>query len=269
MTLPEFKDPVTLYEYQDDVATISVLENKAFRWIQTGNGNIQSAMNKEQPWQPVLPYFPVLLSALLFSTTPASCLVIGLGGGELLRYLNHHLPQTELTAMENNPAMVNIFNEYFSTQPLRYDLLNHDICKLSHYPAMKLYDIVFVDVFGNNRLPPCFHQQQLYDKLGQSLTDDGVLAINLVVRNENEALELLKLIRTAFNRKTLCLSVGQHMNLIVLAFKHDPQVISIAQLRTIATRLSPGLAIDFEALVDNIIVCNPNDGTHLPLAENP
>jgi len=269
MSLPEFKDPVLLYEYQDDIANISIFENKTYRWIQTGNGNIQSAMHKEQSWQPVLPYFPALLSALLFSATPASCLVIGLGGGELIRYLNHHLPQTELAAMENNPIMVAIFNEYFSTQTIHFDLLNHDICNLTHYPSSKLHDIIFVDVFGNNSLPPCFYQQQLYDKLGQSLSDDGVLAINLVVRNDHEALELLKLIRAAFQQKTLCLSVGQHMNLIVLAFRQVPQVVSIARLRTVAARLSPGLGIDFEALVDNIIACNPNDGIHLPLVETP
>lgn len=265
MILSDLNDPTLLYEYKDDADHITVFENHTYRWIQTGDGNIQSAMNKALPCQPVLPYLPAILSALLFAETPASCLVVGLGGGELIRYINHYLPQSKLAAIENNTVMADIFNEYFSTQQTCFDLFKHDICDFTHNPCEKLHDIIFVDVFGNNNLPTCFYQPSLYQHLSRLITDEGVLAINLAVRSEREALELLKLIRESFQRRTLCLSVDQHMNLVVLAFKQIPQTIRLSKLQTIASRLSATMDIDFIDQLNNIITTNPNDGILLPI----
>jgi spermidine synthase len=261
--MPEFYQPQLLREYQTDDDTFRVFENSDYRWIQSADDSIQSAMNKAAPYTPVLPYFPVLLSALLFIPDPRHTLVIGLGGGELIRFFNHYYPETRLLAVDKSESMCRVFHDWFLQETTDYELIVGDICDYCINDRSDPYDLVFLDVYAQNALPDCFYKRQFHEYMSRLLTDDGIIAINLVVNNEQEAVEMLQLIRQAFNRKTLCLAVGKHMNIVVLAFKQDPQIFSVAQLQKISVELSHALDIDFQELVNNILNSNPNDGVNL------
>jgi spermidine synthase len=257
--MSEFSQPKLLQQYQADDNTISVFENASYRWIQTTDNSIQSAMNRAKPGAPVLPYFPALLSALLFSPDPQHTLVIGLGGGELIRFFNHYYPATRLLAAEKSEPMSAIFRDWFQQETTDYELIVGDICDYCINDGSDTYDLVFLDVYAENALPACFNNREFFEYISRLLATDGILAINLVVNNEREAVEILQLIRQAFDRKTLCLSVGKHMNIVVLAFRQTPQMFSVAQLQKIAVELDNALEIDYQELVSNILASNPND----------
>ena len=261
--MAQFSKAKLLQEYQTDDGIVMVFENDNFRWIQSADGSVQSAMNKTRQYTPVLPYFPILLSALLFSPAPQRALVIGLGGGELIRFFNHHFPTTLLYAVEKNASMDQIFSNYFQPQEMQYNLLVGDICAHCIDDKSQPYDLVFLDVYAENALPDCFYHKHFFEYMARLLCTSGTLAINLVVKDEHEAIEILQLIRQAFERKTLCLSVGKHMNIVVLAFRHIPHVFTLAQLNKLAANLSTTLNLDYQALLRNIINSNPNDGISL------
>jgi len=262
-SIPKFGNAVLLHEYKDEHGAISVYENNQYRWIQSGGGNIQSAMSKADSAQPVLPYFPALLSALLFLPNPERALIIGLGGGELIRFFKQHSPKTDLFAIEKNRAMIHAFNCYFQQNTAPIDVIAEDICAYKHSGELRPYDLVFLDVYGENCLPECLYDKKFYDKLSAILSTKGILSINLIVKDESEAIELLKLIRLAFNQVTLCLSVGNHMNIVVLAFNQRPEAQTINQLNNRATELGYSTNMNFNALVENIFSTNPNDGVIL------
>lgn len=263
IALPEFSKAVLLHEYKDEHGAVSVYENDQYRWIQSGAGNIQSAMRKTDASNPVLPYFPALLSALLFLPAPQRILIIGLGGGELIRFFKHCLPDTELFAIEKSRAMIHAFNCYFQQNTLPIDVIADDICTYTSHRDQRPYDMVFLDVYGENSLPACLYEKHFYYKLSGMLSDQGILSINLIVRDEAEAIELLKSIRKAFHKMTLCLSVGKHMNIVVLAFNQPPKIKTIQQLNKNAIQLNASSSINFNELIDNIFASNPNNGTHL------
>ncbi len=262
-TLPQFSNPRLVYEHQNDRDTITVLENYRYRWIQSSDGSIQSAMNLAEPYAPVLPYFPVLLSALLFTPPPSRTLVIGLGGGELIRFFSHYFPQSQLTAVEKSTHMSNVFREYFSQETNELELINGDICEQCVNDTSATYKLIFLDVYADKALPDCFNNSAFFEYLARLLDNDGVIAINLVVNSETEAVQILQLIRQAFDRKTLCLAVGSHMNLVVLAFKQTPATFADDALQELAAELSQSLEIDYQALVTNILSSNPNDDGRL------
>lgn len=263
ISLPQFSKAVLLHEYKDEHGAISVYENDQYRWIQSGAGNIQSAMRKTDTSNPVLPYFPALLSALLFLPDPQRTLIIGLGGGELIRFFKHCLPKTELFAIEKSRAMIHAFNCYFQQNTLPIDVIADDICSYTSHRDQRPYDMVFLDVYGENSLPACLYEKHFYYKLSGMLSDQGIVSMNLIVRDETEAIELLKSIRKAFHKMTLCLSVGKHMNIVVLAFNQPPKIRTKQQLNENAIRLNGSSNINFNELIENIFSSNPNNGTSL------
>ncbi len=265
ISIAKFSNAVLLHEYKDEHGAISVYENDQYRWIQSGAGNIQSAMNKDDLSNPVLPYFPALLSALLFLPAPQRTLVIGLGGGELIRFFNHNFPATDLFAIEKSRAMIHACHCYFQQSAPPIDVIAADICTYTSHRDQRPYDMVFLDVYGENSLPDCLHEKNFYDKLSNMLSVEGVLSMNLIVKDEHEAIELLTLIRNAFNKMTLCLSVGKHMNMVVLAFKQSPKIQTLKQLKKNAVDLNGSTRIDLNALIENIFSNNPNDGISLGL----
>ena len=71
---------------------LSVSENQYFRWLAFNNDKgeqvIQSVMHKRKPWQLTLPHQTALLLPLLFFK-PQNVVELGLGGGNLDRFLAH------------------------------------------------------------------------------------------------------------------------------------------------------------------------------------
>lgn len=241
-----------MYEVACDGCQLTVLEDKDYRWLQLGKGGIQSAMKLSSTWQPVLPYYPGLLSVLLFQKNPDKVLIFGLGGGELPRYFAHCMPATQITALEKNSEIIEVFQTWFNPDQIQIDIINDDVCNW-HVDSGKQYDIIFLDVYNENSLPECLYGEDLYVRIYRRLTETGVLAANLVVKDEREAVLLLTRIRKVFNRQTLFLSVGGHMNLIVLAFRTMPESLNEQVLQERAEALQKKSGFSFKESIKNIL----------------
>ena len=258
-----FSNGILLHEYRDEHGAISVYENDRYRWIQTASGNIQSAMNKSDISIPVLPYFPAMLTTLLFAPEPQRILVVGLGGGELIRFFNHQDSDIEMFSIEKSRAMIHAYQCYFQQEMAPIPIIADDICQYLPSEDNANYEIIFLDVFSENGLPDCLSSPVVYERLARQMPDDGVLAINLAVKNEQQAMSLLKVVRQAFHSNTLCLAVGKHLNLVILAFKQAPEINSLNQLQANAKTLQNNVEIDFMELIDNLFMTNPNNGERL------
>lgn len=58
-------------------------------------------------------YAQTAMAALLYPPQAGSCLLIGLGGGAMVRFLNRHFPRLQLDVVEIDPAVVRVAREYF------------------------------------------------------------------------------------------------------------------------------------------------------------
>jgi len=248
-------DATILYETPSDITGLKVLDDSKYRWIQTKNNCIQSAMRLSANWQLVLPYYPGLLSALLFKQDPENIFLIGLGGGELARYLNHCLPQARLTALEKNQDIIKVFQAHFNPDNIQIDIINADIC---HWQMdnNKPYDLVVLDVYGDKALPDCLYEEALYQQCYKQLSDDGILAANLAVKDEQEAVLILTKIRKVFNQHVMFLSVEDHSNLIVLAFKKALHEFDRELLRSNVDSLQNKFAINFKGIAEELFANN-------------
>jgi len=246
-----------VYESVSDGVKIKVLEDENYRWLQLGNNTIHSAMKLSETWRTALPYYPALLSVLLFKKNPENILLMGLGGGELVRNLAHNIPDANLTALEKSTKMIEVFQTWFNPNQEQLSIVNTDVCHWRD-ASNREYDIVFLDVYGDMALPECMYAEDLYSHIYRQLSETGVLAANLAVKDEQEAVSLMIYIRKVFKQHTLCLAVEGHLNLIVLAFKVMPTDFDRVSLQRVAESVYVKAGFDAEVIIDNII--NHNQG---------
>jgi spermidine synthase len=72
-----------------------------------------SAMDLAEPERLVFPYERMMLLGLALAERAERVLLLGLGGGAMLRHLGAYLPDAELVAVERDPEIVALARDYF------------------------------------------------------------------------------------------------------------------------------------------------------------
>jgi len=93
-----------------------VIDDGAQRSLYFSLTLVQSVMRLEAPDALELAYTRKMMSFLFFVPRPRQILLLGLGGGSLLKYCRRHLPLTRLTAVEISAEVI-AFRELFRIPP--------------------------------------------------------------------------------------------------------------------------------------------------------
>ena len=102
--------------------SLLVSENAYFRWLNFADVT-QSIMHKRCPWQLTLPHQTALLLPLLHFQL-RSVTELGLGGGNLARFILNLKPDTDFTSIEYNQAIIECFRQYFNPDNIDLKLVN-------------------------------------------------------------------------------------------------------------------------------------------------
>ena len=102
---------------------ISISENDHYRWL-AFNDVIQSVMLKRKPYKLTLPHQTAMLLPLLFFR-PAEVVELGLGGGNLGRYLTHLNSNISFSSVECSQTVIECFQRYFNPDKLPLTLINN------------------------------------------------------------------------------------------------------------------------------------------------
>ncbi len=73
---------------------------------------VQSSMRLNDPNALVAPYTRKMMAFLLFIPTPRHVLMIGLGGGSMVKFCYRHLPRTRISVVEINPDVIALREEF-------------------------------------------------------------------------------------------------------------------------------------------------------------
>ena len=258
----EFAKGKQLHSRHSPFHNIEISQQGNLRLLHTDHQTVQSALNVDHPEQMPLPYMHAMMAGLLFQTPPKTCLLLGLGGGDLVRYLHHHLPACHVTAVEQDAQMVHISHQYFQ-RPRADNIAIHvddagEFIKQYQHPT----DLLLIDLYGD-KLPPLLDTAAFYDECHRALSSAGILAINLLTSDAEEFKSIVWKIRRRFKQQTLCLSVPQYSNTVVIAFKQRPTTLSRASLSNKTASLRETFGLDFEGLIENLFTTNPLTGGEL------
>src|SRR5688572_6318244 len=81
-----------------------------------GQEAVQSRLDLNAPHTLQSPYARGMFGSYLYQPNPRRALIVGLGGGAMVRFLTHYEPQVQIDAVEIDPAVVRIAGEYFGVR---------------------------------------------------------------------------------------------------------------------------------------------------------
>lgn len=178
---------------------------------------VQSQMRLDDPDCLTLSYSRSMMAFELFKPVPRTIAMIGLGGGSMAKWCYRHHPNSQLTVVEINPHVIALRDRFQIPQDDdRFRIVCEDGTKFLARTSWKV-DVLLVDGFGIDRVPPELSSQRFYDDCYQALTGSGLMVVNLCGEDNRE---LLTRIRESFSGKVL-LSTDNDGNTVVFACKGE------------------------------------------------
>jgi spermidine synthase len=228
-----------LYADESNGQTIEVREQGDLRWLHFGGHAIQALMRLDRPDELLLPYNIAMLGALLFVDKPRHLLNLGLGSGSFERFFRARMPGLSVTSVESNATVVDLARQYFFIpQQQSVFIQSADDFLLRH---KKIYDLIFCDIFAGDHHPTFMEQAPFYESLSRCLRENGVVAMNLLPKNDTELLNILLAVRRHFAWVWL-MEFPDHRNIVLYLMNHKPLEKSELELR--AAELGRSLGVD-------------------------
>lgn len=204
-------------------ATIS--EDKGVRFLHLGTKWVQGAMRIRKPDAIELEYVQQMMMWTLFNRQPQHIVQLGLGSAALTKFCYRQFPQTQVTAVELNPAVIAICRAMFELpeNDVRLNVLNLDAMAFVTDGARHgSVDVLQVDLYDADARGPVLDTPEFYQACAACLKADGVMTANLFGDYPNYA-KNLQAMELAFDT-VLCLPEVHDANIIVIAFKRAPQL---------------------------------------------
>lgn len=204
-------------------ATIS--EDEGVRYLHLGTGWIQGAMRLRKPDAIELEYVQHMMAWMLFIEQPTHVAQLGLGCGALSKFAYRHFPEARVTAIELNPAVIEICRSHFRlpTNDERLNVLQMDALDFIHDPANHgTLDVLQVDLYDENAHGPVFDTPEFYQACADCLSPGGIMTTNLF-GNYGCHEKNLDAIQDAFEA-TVWLPPVDNENVIAIAFKRAPNI---------------------------------------------
>jgi len=250
-------DETSVYRLATETGFIEVRDDGDTRLMHFGRPPIQSAMSLADPAALVLPYTRAMMAFLLFRPVPRAVLLLGLGGGSLVKFMLEYFNETHITAVDLNADVVSIAHQYFGL-PHPSERLSIAVGDASDFVREQTatMDTLLVDVFDEFGLPERLMNPDFYGDCHACLEKDGLMVANLRAKDADELREALHNVRLAFRRQTLCMTVDGDDTLIALAFKRKPKDLRFSTLRERAALLARLYPLDFPGFVANLAKTN-------------
>lgn len=218
--------------------------------------SVQSEMSIDLPDELVIDYTRTMMSFLLLEPSPKGIAMIGLGGGSLAKYCYRYLPQTEITVVEINPDVIALRNEFaVPADNMRFQVLLGDGAEFVTDAAQQ-FDVLIVDGFDADGLPVQLSSQQFYNDCFASLSDNGIMVVNLWGGYPHYD-EYVSRIHKSFAGCVVIIDADDSVNNIVLAVKNAEFPPSLSTIRHHAKLLCLSHPINFQVKSNKLIRALP------------
>lgn len=228
-----------------------VIDEGKARYLYFSVRLMQSEMSLKTPYDLALKYTQKMLAALLFLPRPKRLLLIGLGGGSLVKFCHRRLPGTQIVAVELNADVI-AFRDTFMVPPddERLSIVHGDGAEYLAQ-ADKGIDLLLVDAFDKTGFAPALANREFFDSAYGKLAGNGVLVINLAGDAESYA-GLIATAMEVFDDQVIVTSVPEDGNHILYAFKARPFDPRWRWLHGFAKELRSRFGLDFPAFAEEI-----------------
>ncbi len=159
---------------------IEIADSEEFRSLYFGERTLQSRQFHNEPQRLALSYPQyMMLSLLLLNKPPERVLLIGLGGGSIIHFINYHFPHCLIDAVDNNPHILNIAKEFFNVQETSQTAIycqdGFDFIK----DTIAQYDLILIDAYDEHGMVPRIFNDTFSSHCESQLSKAGVISCNL------------------------------------------------------------------------------------------
>lgn len=151
-----------------------------------GDEAVQSRINLSAPHTLVSPYARGMFGSYLYQPNPQRVLIVGLGGGAMVRFLTHHEQNVQIDAVEIDPVVVRLADQFFGVRSAgNVRVHTADAVKFIESTTDR-YDLILMDAFlrpsGDTDMvgvPTRLKTQEFLRRVKAALTPGGVVAFNI------------------------------------------------------------------------------------------
>jgi len=228
-----------------------ILDTAETRHLDFDLQSVQSSMRLEAPDVLVTAYAQKMMAFLLFNRTPRHILMLGLGGGSLVKFCHRHLPETRLTVVEIDPDIIEL-REWFhipaDNERLRIILGDGaDFVRRGDWTA----DILLIDAFDRAGVAPSLASDEFYSQAFRCLGPNGVLVMNLAGERRRYVANLERL-REACPGAVLLVPVEADGNVLIFAFAQPVPAWTLESVEATAKELQYELALEFPRFLQRL-----------------
>ena len=199
---------------------------------------IQSCMRLDAPDELVLDYTRAMMGFLLFNPAPRAILMIGLGGGSMLKYLHKHLPDADLTIVEINQDVIDMRQAFLLPPDSgRLRIVCDDGARFIR-TAPQPYDVILVDGFTGQGLPEALCSRSFYQHCRAALQAQGWLVANVQADTE-QTREVMRRLGKAFSGAVISAESDEGGNDIAIAGTQTGLAQGLAQFEANWSALAP------------------------------
>ena len=192
---------------------ITIVENDCFRWM-AFDGVIQSVMNKRKPYLLTLPHQRAMLLPLLFFK-PKNIVELGLGAGNIQRFMSHLSAQITTHSIEHNSLVVDCFNKYFNPEQNQVHIIFQDSSQWLLEKEHHDYDWFICDIYQQNLASYDNTIKQL-TALTSHINSHTCLSINMPDATDNEVdLCLMLLKELSSDHDVFYFHIPNYLNVII------------------------------------------------------
>ena len=224
-----------------------VLDDAPLRMMYLTPDCMQSAMRIDQPHQLLCAYSRAMMGFLLFNPHPKHVVLIGLGGGSLVKYCYQHLPDCRITAIDINADVIAMRQQFMiPDDDERLSIIHADA--VEWLPRQRCdADVIFLDAYDTHGLVPALNSAEFYANCHHQLNQRGVLVAN-VWGKPSVIAPMLSSLRRQFAKQVSWMKSYDSYNLIVYACKNqsiEMTDVPGSHAKQIGIKLNAGLPSEY------------------------
>ncbi len=213
-----------------------------------GDEALESTIDTNYPQNLFLLYTQTMFASLLINKDHKDTLLIGLGGGGMVHFLNYYFPYVNIDAVEIDSAIVDVAKKYFYLKPHPSTrIITDDAVNFISLPG-KNYDVIYMDAFlkpssetDSTGVANKFKAPTFLQKLKTRLKKNGIVVFN--INNHEKMQEDIRTIQAEFPQ-VYFFQKNRAGNLIIVG-STDTNRVSIDKLLSIGADLDKNHKVNF------------------------
>jgi len=201
---------------------VEIVDEGDSRSLLFGGSVLQSSMSLSKPHDLALSYTRYMMASLLLEAEPKRILIVGIGGGSLVRFLHHHLPEARIDGTDISASVVDLADRYFHLPHSRRVIIN--CCDGRDFLDKRTdeynYDLILIDAFDALGMSETIYSSEFFESCLDHLCINGILSLNLWSGDQERMEEVAAQLSELFE-SILELPVPNRGNVICLAGRGD------------------------------------------------